>query len=173
MVFAYADPPYPGCAKVHYRDDPSGIPAAEVDHAALIRELCGFEAWALSTHTPALRTLLPLCPDGTRVGAWVKPFASFKPNVRVAYAWEPVLFFGARKGTRQDITIRDWCAAMPPIFDRSNDDKTKGTKPGDFCVWLFNMMGLSQKDELVDLYPGSGAVTSAWRQWQEQGRLWW
>lgn len=39
MRIAYADPPYIGQAKRHYRNDPSGIPAAEVDHAALIAEM--------------------------------------------------------------------------------------------------------------------------------------
>jgi len=39
-----------------------------------------------------LRLMLPWCPECVRVGAWVKPFAAFKRNVRIAYTWEPVLF---------------------------------------------------------------------------------
>jgi hypothetical protein len=32
-------------------------------------------------------------------------------------------------------------------------------------------MGLEQDDELDDLFPGSGAVTAAWRAWCAQGSL--
>lgn len=90
---AYADPPYPGQARKHYRNDPSHIPAAEVDHAALIAQLCDEypDGWALSTSSAALRDVLLLCPADVRVAAWVKPFAVFKPGVNPAYAWEPVI----------------------------------------------------------------------------------
>ncbi len=172
MTFAYADPPYPKCAKRHYRNDPSGIVAAEVDHAALIEMLSGFDSWALSTHSPALRDVLPICPIGARVAAWVKPFAAFKPNVRVAYSWEPVIFFGARKKeSKSQLTIHDWISVMPPIFTKRNLDGTKGQKPMEFCLWLFAMMGLRSGDELTDLFPGSGAVSIFWENYLSQHQL--
>lgn len=170
--FAYADPPYPRCAKQHYRDDPSGITAAEVNHAELIERLQTFDAWALSTHSPALRDILPLCPKGTRVAAWVKPFAAFKPNVRVAYSWEPVIFVGARpKENKQQLTIHDWVSAMPPIFTKRNLDGTKGQKPMEFCLWLFALMGLRDGDEMHDLFPGSKAVSIFWHSYIAQRQL--
>ena len=43
-----------------------------------------------------------------------------------------------------------------------------GEKPERFCFWLFEVLGLRPGDELVDLFPGSGAVTRAWRRWQHQ-----
>jgi hypothetical protein len=43
---AYADPPYPGQAKIHYSHDPR---CAEVDHAKLIAELETYDGWALSS----------------------------------------------------------------------------------------------------------------------------
>src|SRR5213594_889325 len=106
MKFAYADPPYIGQAH-RYKEK------REVDHAALIRELVtNFpDGWALSCSSPSLRVLLPLCPSDIRIAAWVKPFAIFKPNVNPAYAWEPVLFRGGRKRTRQEPTVRDWVSA--------------------------------------------------------------
>jgi hypothetical protein len=98
---AYADPPYVGMARRCY-----GCP--EVDHEGLIQRLETFDAWALSLSSPSLRQVLPLCPDGVRVGAWVKPWCAFRPNVNPAYAWEPVIFKLGRQRTRQQLTIRDW-----------------------------------------------------------------
>jgi hypothetical protein len=46
---AYADPPYPGCAKL-YRDHPDY--GGEVDHRALVARLQDeFDGWVLHTHT--------------------------------------------------------------------------------------------------------------------------
>lgn len=156
MRVAYADPPYPGCADRYPEQQ-------EIDHAALIQRL-GREypdGWALSTHVPALRMLLPLCPEDVRVGAWVKPFAVFKPNVGVAYAWEPVLFRGGRRRPRTQDTVRDWVAA-PITLQRG----VVGAKPDAFCYWLFEVLNLRPDDDLDDLYPGSGAVTRAWGRWR-------
>lgn len=49
---AYADPPYPGLARRYYRDHPDF--RGEVDHAELIRRLCSYDGWALSTSAAAL-----------------------------------------------------------------------------------------------------------------------
>lgn len=159
MRFAYADPPYVGCAHLYPEKE-------EVDHAELFARLVTFDAWALSCSTPSLRLLLPMSPPETRVAAWVKPFASFKPGVRVAYAWEPVLFAGARKGTREDQTTRDWCAESITL-----ERGLVGAKPAGFCFWLFDLIGLTPADELVDVFPGSGAVSKAWDLWCRQGRM--
>lgn len=93
MRFAYADPPYIGQAKRHYSDDPK---CAEVDHAELLARLRTYDGWALSCSTPSLKHILSLreCPDDIHIGSWVKPFASWKPDVNPAYAWEPVIFWG-------------------------------------------------------------------------------
>jgi hypothetical protein len=86
MRIGYADPPYPGQSAKHYADHPDY--AGEVDHAALVERLeRDYDGWVLHTSSPALRDVLPLCPPDARVMAWVKPFAAFKRNVPVAYAW--------------------------------------------------------------------------------------
>jgi hypothetical protein len=41
----------------------------------------------------------------------------------------------------------------------------------EFCFWLFDLLGLRPEDDLHDLYPGSGAVSSAWEQWCRQPRI--
>lgn len=168
MKCAYADPPYIGCARLYEKVDAN---AAEVDHAALIArlELEYPEGWALSLHVPSLRTILNLCAgagldDGTyRIGAWVKPFAVFKPNVTVAYAWEPVIFRGGRARTREQPTVRDWVAANITLRKGM-----PGAKPPAFCRWVFEVLNLQAGDELSDLFPGSGAVTEAWEGYAAQ-----
>ncbi len=164
MRIAYADPPYIGQALRHYSHDPQ---CAEVNHAQLIARLCEYDGWALSASSPSLPIILPMCPDGIRIGAWVKPFASFKPGVNPAYAWEPVIFYGGRKRERQLPTLRDWVSAN--ITMRTG---LAGAKPEAFCFWVFEFLGMVPSDELHDLFPGTGAVTRAWHKWQTQMPLW-
>lgn len=167
MKFAYADPPYVGLSHL-YKDQPNF--AGEVDHAALIARLESEypDGWALSCHAPALRVLLPLCPDRVRVLAWVKPFASWKKGVYPAYAWEPVLLAGGRKRPSSDLrTPRDWCAVS--IALRKG---LVGAKPQSFCFWLFDCLGAEEEDTLDDLYPGTGGVGRAWREYHARSLFW-
>lgn len=154
MKFAYADPPYIGQAKKRYSHDPK---CAEVDHEKLIEELDAYDAWALSLSTPTLKQILGYCPDDVRVGAWVKPFCAFKPNVNPAYAWEPVIYRGARKRGRKEPTVRDWVSANITL-----KKGLCGVKPSSFNMWLFQLLGAQPDDEFVDLFPGSGGVSRDW-----------
>src|SRR5687768_4542785 len=149
MRAAFADPPYLGQARKHYGPD-----AREVDHRLLIAHLEEFDAWALSCSSPSLRVILPMCPEDVRVMAWVKPFASFKKGVNPAYAWEPVIVKAPMLPAGRGVaTTRDW-VSCPITLQRG----TSGAKPALFCSWLFTVLGLQPGDELVDLFPGSGAV---------------
>lgn len=166
MIVAYADPPYPGQARKHYHAHADY--GGEVDHRALLRQLTSdYEHWALSTASTTLLEVLrlPECPVDVRIGAWVKPFAAFKVGINPGYAWEPILFRGGRKRARKEDTVRDW-VSTPITLKRG----VSGAKPDAFCFWLFALMGMREGDELVDMYPGSGAVTRAWEKWQRQ--LW-
>ncbi len=151
MTFAYADPPYPGCAHRYPENE-------EVDHRALISRLvdCFPDGWALSTSSVALRSILPLCPERVRVAAWVKPFAVFKPNVNPAYAWEPVIFSGGRKRDRTEPTVRDWTSCN--ITLRRG---LVGAKPDGFCHWLLDLLGFEDGDVMVDLFPGTRSMERA------------
>jgi len=160
---AYADPPYIGQARKHYSHDPN---CAEVDHAELIERLNQYDAWALSLSSPSLKEVLALCPDDVRVGAWVKPFCAFKANVNPAYAWEPVIFRGGRKLTREQDTVRDWVSEVITL-----KKGLTGVKPERFCYWIFEFLGMVPGDQLDDLYPGSGAVTRAWLSYCDTPRL--
>lgn len=163
MKLGYADPPYPGCAAL-YRDHPDY--AGEVDHVALVDRLeSEFGGWVLHTAaTPeAIALLAPLVlKTGARWMAWTKPFAAFKRNVSVAYAWEPVIVKAARKPVvSKRLVNRDW-VSEPITLKRG----LTGAKPEAVCHWVFEMLGARPDDDLVDLFPGTGAVTRAWQTWQ-------
>jgi len=161
MKFAYADPPYIGQAKKHYSDDPK---CAEVDHAALIARLeTNYDGWALSCKSNAkeLAWLIGLCNQDVRLGAWVKPFCSFKPNVNPAYAWEPIIFYSPVKRERSAPTVRDWVSENITL-----KKGVSGAKPPAFCFWLFELLGMSREDEFDDLFPGSGAVAAMLESWR-------
>ncbi len=164
MRIGYADPPYIGCAHL-YKDHPDYD--GEVDHAALIRSLeSDFDGWVLhAAATPeSLAVLAPLVRDtpGARWMSWVKGFAAFKRNVSVAYAWEPVIVKAARKPVvSKRLVMRDWIEC--PITLRRG---LTGAKPEKVCHWAFEMVGAHPDDDMVDLFPGTGAVTHAWQSWR-------
>ena len=93
-----------------------------MDHRALLVELQSYDGWVLHTASTTLAGVLATAAeegvDGFRIMSWVKPWATFRRGVPVAYAWEPLL---------------------------------------------------TPEDELVDLYPGSGAVARTWESWRREG----
>jgi hypothetical protein len=113
-----------------------------VDHAELVTMLVRdfADGWALSTGSNNLHAVLPLCPPDVRVMAWV-----------------PVIVRGGRKLGRDIDTRRDWVSAN--ILLKKG---CAGAKPPAFCDWLFGVLGATPGDDLVDLYPGSGAVGQRW-----------
>ena len=170
MRIAYADPPYLGCgAKLYGHLHPDAADYDRIEpHARLIERLSDeHDAWALSLHTPSLQAILAVCPNDVRVGAWVKPFCSFKPGVNPAYAWEPLIYRGARKKrARTEMTVRDWVACGITL-----QRGLTGAKPAAVCHWMFELLGARADDTFTDVFPGSGAVSRAWEQWRDQGSL--
>jgi hypothetical protein len=162
LRLAYADPPYPGNARL-YRGHPDY--AGEVDHAALVAALAAYDGWALSTSAAALPALLALCPPGVRVAAWHKgerPGPAWHP----LSAWEPVIYREARpldpaaQPARRTDSLA--CRAGPLT---TLPGRVIGAKPPAFCAWMFALIGARPGDTLADLFPGSGAVTRAWAAW--------
>jgi len=172
MRFAYADPPYFGSAARHYGvlHAEAGVYDTIEGHVMLVERLVREyrDGWTLSCTSGNLFALIPACPfpADCRIGAWVKPFASFKPGVNPAYAWEPVIWRGGRKRDRTAPTVRDYCAAN--IAMRRG---VPGAKPEAFCRWLFALLGAEPGDTLDDLFPGSGAVGGAWAAYDAQPAL--
>jgi hypothetical protein len=157
MIFAYADPPYFGCADLYRETHPdAGVWDSLDSHSDLIKELVRDypDGWALSLSSVSLRHILPLCPEDCRVGAWVKPFAAFKPHVNPAYAWEPVIFRGGRKRGREVPTVRDWIAKEITL-----QKGLVGAKPVAFCEWILQLLGFDPAtDRIDDLFPGTGIL---------------
>lgn len=163
MRFCYADPPYLGQGKKLY-----GHPEWDIleFHARFIKRLADEfpDGWAMSASSPSLKHLLPLCPDDVRIGAWIKPFAVFKPNVNPAYAWEPVIFRGGRKGDRTRATVRDWCSCVITL-----KKGLTGAKPEEVCRWIIDLLGAVPTDTFVDLFPGTGIYGRTWEHFQVAG----
>lgn len=166
MRAAYADPPYLGLAEAFYgKIHPE---AAEYDkpetHRLLVERMMDeYDAWAMSLHEPSLAVILPMCPKGSRVMAWVKPWCSFKPGRKdVHAAWEPVIVWEGRPRTKRLHAVRDYVIA--PI----SRNGFRGSKSEPFCYWMFEILNLVPDDEFCDLFPGSGAVGRAWDKWKNR-----
>lgn len=166
--FAYADPPYPGCARRYYNCD-------EVDHAELISRLFDEypDGWALSTSAEALPEVLAIVTDAMRtlrregcklaelrVCPWVRGARKVRAY-RPRNAWEPLIVYGGRPrlyGPEHDsCDVLVWGGRQ-----HSHPGALVGMKPAPFAEWLFVQLGAALGDELVDLFPGSGAIGRAW-----------
>jgi hypothetical protein len=133
-----------------------------LEHVALMAAMdVDYDGWALSASAPSLAVLLPGAPAGTRVAAWVKPFAAYKRNVRVAYTWEPVLFRPPVDRRPDDPVGRDHLAAGITL-----ERGLTGAKPEAFARWVLMLLAYQPGDELVDLFPGTGVMDAV-----QRGRL--
>lgn len=160
---AYADPPYPGKARI-YKDHPDY--AGEVDHASLLERLTREfpDGWALSTSALALPEILrlPECPDDVRVAAWHRGERRTRSHWPLS-AWEPVVYRGGRQLAGEEATTRTDSLVYHARARTTDRWRVTGAKPAEFCWWLFDLLGLSPIDELVDVFPGSGGVARAFR----------
>ena len=156
MRFCYADPPYLNCGK-RYDHPEALIWNTEEAHINLIDSLVRDfpDGWAVSISVPSLPLYLAAAPKA-RVCAWTKPFAIYKPNVGVAYTWEPVLLSGGRKRTRQQPTIRDHLSENITL-----KKGLCGAKPLRFNQWILGLLNFQQGDEIVDMFPGTGGMADA------------
>lgn len=73
-----------------------------------------------------------------------------------------------------------WCEQPIPSRSRRTDalihfnrprttDRKRviGSKPAAFARWVFELLGAQPGDELDDLFPGSGGIGRAWRNYSE------
>jgi hypothetical protein len=177
---AYADSPYFGCCGLygHFHNEDGRLPFDgrcwdQIDtHRRLLDHLAhDYDGFILHLSAPSLGPILTAAAEvgcgGFRTMAWVKPFAAFKRNVSVAYAWEPVLVAPVRKPVVSGrVTMRDYFSE--PITLRRG---FTGAKPYEVCRWLFEVAGLEPDDEMVDLFHGSGAVADAHARWLSERTL--
>ena len=154
MKFAYADPPYLGCSKFYDHPDASDYddPGAHGDLMQRIdRE---YDGWAFSLSAPSLVRLMPMAPSGIRIASWVKPFAAFKANVRIAYTWEPVIFKPGRDSSKDGAPVGRDHLAEPITMQKG----LTGAKPERFCRWIADLLGYVEGDEMDDIFPGTGIM---------------
>jgi hypothetical protein len=155
LRFAYADPPYIGCSRLYPQHPDSARWDDPAEHVALMEALdCEYDGWALSCHEPSLQHLaLPAALWGARVAVWVKPFAAYKANVRIAYTWEPVIWKRTAARREGDPVGRDHLAQGIMM-----ETGLTGAKPPTFARWLQVLLGWQVGDTLADLFPGTGIV---------------
>lgn len=159
MRLAYADPPYPGMAGLYPEK-------AEVDHVELIAKLREYDGWALSTDERSLSYVLSLCPTGVRILAWCR--RNPPPHrPQPCAAWEPVLLQPARTN---GAVVKSYCETLVPS-GRGAKRRFVGQKPAEFCEWVIRCLGAAPGDTLYDLFPGTGAMSEAWKKWEQQPTL--
>lgn len=182
MRLAIADPPYLGRADRWYGEGrgsgrtwtaggyrgrngrkPDQHPDAKVwddpaSHVALIERLAAsYEGWAVAGHATSTALLLNAAPAGAQLAVWVRPNA-IPGGARVVNGWEPVLIFvpTERRGRTTGMRTRDVLTA--PVLRQG----FLGSKPPQWTRWVLDMLGYDPAiDELVDMFPGSGAVSAA------------
>jgi hypothetical protein len=160
---AYADPPYPGMSGLYGEHADFG---GEGDHRELVERLVDEfpDGWALSTSPKTLKHVLALVPDEHRIGFWVHPVPPEHTKF-AATAGEPVIFSGGRERPPHAPPLANWIYA-PQLRWQRYPGGVIGMKPPEFCWWVFDCLGAQHGDELVDLFPGSGAVMRAWQRFQ-------
>lgn len=178
MRLAIADPPYLGRANRWYGTGRGsgyvitngGRPGRKPDfhpdaadwdkpekHVELMATLSrDYDGWALAGTPSSAAHLLRFSPFGTRVGVWVRPNA-MPAGARVINTYETVLFYtpDERRRRIKGSSVRDALVASqrPSGF--------LGSKPVEWTNWVLSLLGHNPADdEVIDLFPGSGAVLS-------------
>ena len=153
---AYADPPYLGCCGLYDHYHPDGLCWDHIStHAALIQRLeHDYDGYALSATSQSLFDLLPLFEERPRIGSWVKTFAAFKRNVRVAYTWEPMIFRPGRDSSPLGAAVTRDHLAEPITMKKG----FTGAKPERVCRWVLDLLGWKPGDQVDDLYPGTDVM---------------
>jgi len=177
LRFCIADPPYlgravrwygsGGCGDGRGTNQADNHPDAHLwdipeTHQNLVRRLeAEYDGWAIAMSVHSLSTYLSVVEtdsrNGIRVLAWHKPSA-ITSGSRVSNHWEPVLVRipKARRGWGSNcVRTKDVLSVNPP---RSN---FRGAKPAEWTMWLLDVLGYREGDQVDDLFTGSGAVAAA------------
>lgn len=160
MRLAVCDPVYLGQSRRYPEHPDSGEWDRPETHVDMLHALSEYDGWVYACNVPMLRLLLPLCPESVRVGVWAKSRAGGRrPNVRVGYAHEHVLFQQPqeRRGGAADMRRTDTL-----IAPTTRQTGVVGAKPESWTHWVLDLLGYDPESDTVDdLFPGSGAVGEA------------
>ncbi|MGC4174329.1 helix-turn-helix domain-containing protein [Demequina sp.] len=172
MLLIVADPPYLGRANRWYGDgrghsDGRGRAddhpeAREWDrpeaHIALVDRLeAEADGWAIAATPASLPLYLEHAPAGVRVAVWLKENA-IPSGSRIRPVWEPVLIRVPQGRTAHGTGV----AVDDALSAGLTAGGFAGRKPAAWTHWVLAMLGFNPDvDELVDAFPGSGAVATA------------
>lgn len=161
MRLAIADPPYLGQSHRYPEHSEAVIWDDPQTHLDLLDRLQQeYEGWVFACTVPMLALLLPVAPQGTRVGVWAKTRAGgSRPYVRIGYSFEHLLFQqpSGRRGGVADMRRTDTLIA--PVTQRRG---VIGAKPRRWTQWVLDLLGYQPTEDTVDdLFPGSGDVRAA------------
>lgn len=172
MRLVIADPPYLGRSRRWYgegRGHSAGRGRADqhpeasrwddpAAHVELVEQLhAEADGWAIASAPDSLPLYLAHAPADVRVGVWVRGNA-VPSGSRVRSLWEPVLVrvpdgrsaHGTAAGADDVLT-----AGVPA-------GRFAGAKPHVWTHWVLGMLGYDpDADQVVDAFPGSGAVAYA------------
>ena len=179
--FAIADPPYYGRAKRWYgqggvgygygRGQADNHPEAHIwdtpdRHINLIKVLENdYDGFAIATSVLGLNVYLKhisLAPSsGYRLCIWHKPISAPSAS-RIRNAYEPIIIkvHKDRLGYKSHARLDD----IRTIKITKNG--FIGSKPKEWVWWVLDLMGADKHDEIDDLFYGSGAVTTAIKEWR-------
>jgi hypothetical protein len=179
MRLCIADPPYPpfigsggrkNRASRWYGDGQRSVTDRPADrhpeahewdeserHAQLLADLLrDYDGFAIATSPDGLAAYGTL-PAAARIMAWVKPNA--QPGAhRLRSLWEPVILYPP-DGRRSN---RGGAGCVPDVLVQSTPGGFIGAKPPEWTRWVLDALSYDpDTDEVHDLFPGSGAVSSA------------
>lgn len=179
MRLAIADPPYPpfvgsggqknrasrwyGLGQRSRTDRPADChpEASEWDdptrHRRLLVDLMrDYDGFAIATSPDGIEAYRPL-PPAIRLLVWVKPNA--QPGAhRLRSMWEAVILYppAGRRSNRGGV------GATPDVLIAPAPRGFRGAKPAEWTDWVLAALTHDPAVDVVDdLFPGSGAVTSA------------
>lgn len=127
-------------------------------HVQLIEELeRDFDGWVLAGAADSTRLLLAAAPERAQLAIWHRP-NSMPGGARLLNSWEPVVVRvpDARRDRSTGLSVRDVLAS--PVLPQG----FLGSKPPAWTRWALAMLGYDpSRDDLLDIFEGSGAVTAA------------
>lgn len=144
-------------------------------HRALLEQLLAeFDGWAIATSPDGLQVYGPL-PVPHRLMVWAKT-RPMPTAHRIATTWEPVIVYppvGRRARPRHYVNDEErrgrghspwgYGPQVPDVLTCAPlNGRFAGAKPPRWTRWVLDALGYDPDvDELVDLFPGSGAVARA------------
>jgi hypothetical protein len=127
-------------------------------HRALLVDLAAeFDGWAIATTPDAVAAVYPPIPIGCKVMVWRKANA-IPTGHRIGSTYECVIVYpprGRRSSSGLGRQVPDVLTCNAP------GDGFAGAKPRQWSRWVLDALGYDpDTDEVIDVFPGSGAVSA-------------